>query len=523
MVRETVQEIDQTASVQELAGMWRQSALLMSALLVLLFGVYHETLFSMVSIWWRSETFAHGFFIFPISLYLIWEKRIEITRLSPAADVKPLILIGLSGLGWLLANVVDVQVIQQLGLIAMIPLFVWATLGWQVTHLLLFPLFFLFFAVPIGEFLVPPMMNFTADFTVAMIELTGIPVFREGTFFSIPSGDWSVVEGCSGLRYLIASITLGTLYAYMTYRSIYRRMAFVVLAIVFPIIANGLRAYMIVMIAHYSDMKLALGVDHYIYGWVFFGIVMFLMFWIGSFWREENSEVAEVVKTTPDHDKNNFKKQAVIAVAALLISAIWPLSASIMTEQEVVQSRTVKLELPAGKFGWKRSEDSLTDWKPSYRGQKLEADSLYRSNGEEVALYIRYYRGQKQGNELINSQNILIPQKHPVWKMLDQYPIKISTGQELFSVKRSRLSSTGQKLLVWHWNWVSGQHTSNDYLAKILEAKDKLLGAPVDAAGVILVTEYDESPAEAERLLQKFVNELFSSLDKSLQTASNSE
>ena len=63
-------------------------------------------------------------------------------------------------------------------------------------------------------------------------------------------------------------------------------MLFVALSVIVPIIANGMRAYMIVMIAHLSDMKLALGVDHLIYGWVFFGIVMLLLFWIGSFWRE---------------------------------------------------------------------------------------------------------------------------------------------------------------------------------------------------------------------------------------------
>src|SRR5690606_22417596 len=87
--------------------------------------------------------------------------------------------------------------------------------------------------------------------------------------------------------YLIASITLGALYAYLTYRSWKRRLLFVIAAMIVPVFANGGRAYMIVMIAHLSDMKLALGVDHYIYGWVFFGLVMLLLFWIGSFWRED--------------------------------------------------------------------------------------------------------------------------------------------------------------------------------------------------------------------------------------------
>ncbi len=74
----------------------------------------------------------------------------------------------------------------------------------------------------------------------------------------------------------------------MTYRSLARRIAFVALSLIVPIFANGIRAYLIVMTGHLSDMSLAVGVDHLIYGWIFFGFVMMLLFWIGSIWREDD-------------------------------------------------------------------------------------------------------------------------------------------------------------------------------------------------------------------------------------------
>ena len=43
---------------------------------------------------------------------------------------------------------------------------------------------------------------------------------------------------------------------------------------------------MIVMLGHLSGNTLAVGVDHLIYGWVFFGIVIGLMFLIGARWSE---------------------------------------------------------------------------------------------------------------------------------------------------------------------------------------------------------------------------------------------
>jgi exosortase len=112
-------------------------------------------------------------------------------------------------------------------------------------------------------------MQWTADATVFGLRLSGIPVYHEGQHLVIPSGSWAVVEACSGVRYLIASLTVGTLFAYLTYQSLKRRLIFVALSIIVPVIANWARAYMIVMLGHLSGNKLAVGVDHLIYGWVF--------------------------------------------------------------------------------------------------------------------------------------------------------------------------------------------------------------------------------------------------------------
>ena len=86
---------------------------------------------------------------------------------------------------------------------------------------------FLFLAVPMGEELIAPLMTFTADTLELMVRASGIPVYREGTNLSLPTGNWSVVEACSGVRYLIASVTLGLLYAHLTYARIGHKLVFV--------------------------------------------------------------------------------------------------------------------------------------------------------------------------------------------------------------------------------------------------------------------------------------------------------
>ena len=112
-------------------------------------------------------------------------------------------------------------------------------------------------------------------------------MYREGLQFIIPSGSWSVVEACSGIRYLIASITVGCIFAYLSYRSLRQApgCSFWWPSLV-PLVANWVRAYLIVMLGHLSGNELATGVDHLIYGWVFFGVVIMAMLLIGARWAD---------------------------------------------------------------------------------------------------------------------------------------------------------------------------------------------------------------------------------------------
>jgi len=490
------------------------------ALLALL-GIYWSTFASMAAIWGRSETFAHGYIIFPISAYLIWQRRAALLAADYQPDWRAALLLLVLGSGWLLAHAGGVQVIEQYAVVASIPLIIWGMLGWRAASSILFPLAFLLLAVPFGEFLIPPLMNFTADFVVTALQITGIPVYREGTFFTIPSGQWSVVEGCSGLRYLIASFTLGTLYAYLTYRSAKRRIIFSLLSILVPIIANGLRAYMIVMIAHLSDMQLALGVDHYIYGWVFFGFVMLLLFWIGSFWREDD--------VTPQTGKNAqasagqvFERSTFIKAIALMMAVTlpWALYAHYLDVRSAVKAEVAVAELVPVK-GWRTQVAPLADWKPRYKNASAEWLRTYSREGQVVGVYVAYYRTQHQDSELINSQNIMIPQKHPVWSNVGETARPVVVGGKTVPVTQTLLKSNTQRLMIWEWDRINDQHMNNIYLSKVQLALRKVLGQRDDGASIVVFTSYDGSPAQSAPMLQAFIADMLPAIEASLDQTAN--
>ncbi|MFO7580367.1 MAG: exosortase A [Nitrosomonas halophila] len=511
----------QPATLDHIA-MRRSTAVWITLLTIsLVLWIHQDVAWSIVATWLRSDTYAHGFLIVPFSFYMIWQRRHQLAAVDFRQDYWPLPFLAGLGFSWALASIASVLVVQQYALVAMIPLIVWAMLGRQLFAALIFPLTYLLFAVPFGEALIPSLIDFTADFTVGALQLTGIPVYREGNFFSIPSGNWSVVEACSGVRYLIASVTLGTLYAYLTYHSLTRRLVFIGLSIIVPIIANGLRAYMIVMIGHLSDMQLAVGVDHLIYGWIFFGLVMLLLFWIGAFWREDHLEAEPAHNPAISAQRTTgVSAPASFGMAALVVTvtAIWPGYVTYLnTQQDQNTIPAIHVADPAGQ--WVFDALPITDWMPGYVGTPTQYIGHFRNAQQHVSLYITYYHNQQQGNELIHSGNTLITDRLAGRHQLGEGSREISLGPTKFTINQSQLHAPGSRLLVWRWYWLIDRETTSPYLAKLWLAINQILGKGDDGAEIIVVTDYDSDSEEAAPVLHKFLSDMMPAISAGLQAA----
>lgn len=479
------------------------------------FALYFGTARSIVDIWNSSETFAHGYVILPISLWLIWRRRANFINLPAQPWWPALALLALTGFGWLLARMGEVQVVQQYAFAAMLPVIALAVFGRRLAGSLAFPLLFVLAAVPFGEIFIDPLISFTADFTVWALQATGIPVLRNGTHFEIPSGNWSVVEACSGVRYLISSITIGLLYAYLTYRSTARRMLFVVISIIVPIIANGARAYMIVMLGHLSGMKLAVGVDHLIYGWLFFGLVMFIMFWIGSYWREDTDPepVAAQAAANAVQTRSGVAALAPMVAAVVALAALWPAFAA-YNSRATFNPKPVQL----ANIGvhWETAP-AFTEWKPDYMAADASFNGVYRAGAapQPVALTVLYYRNQEKGKALISSVNHVAGEKNPV-KQTGSALRTEQVGGRPFALRETRLTGAAGSIIVWNFNWVDNRMTVNDYLGKLWQAQARLQFHADDGAAVLLSAPYSDNPEEARKSLRAFLDANLGAIETAL-------
>ena len=484
---------------------WRLAGPAVVLVLLAIVLLFRETAGDMASIWWRSDTYAHGMIVPPITLWLVWRVRAGLIALSPRPSYLAIFLLGAAGFGWLLGQVAAVNALAQFALVAMLVLAVPAVVGWQVARWLAFPLLFLFFAVPFGDFTQPKLMEWTADATVAGLRLSGIPVYREGQHLVIPSGNWAVVEACSGVRYLIASITVGTLYAYLTYRSLWRRLLFFLVSIIVPIVANWGRAYMIVMLGHLSGNKLAVGVDHLVYGWIFFGIVILAMFWIGARWREDEDEVLPHEAVVVPGTGSRASPAALLAagLATVLVAGLWPLA---LWQLDHVTSREVKSLAPLGPIaGWQSSDVfSPYDWQPQFAGADAGRQAVFAHDGQRVGLFVAYYRNQDQQRKLVSSTNVLVASGDPVWARVTGGVKEISFNGQPVRIRTAELRGRGaSRLLVWQWYWINGRWTSNEAIAKAYTALSRLTGQGDDSAVVILFAQQDGS-GEADATLASF-------------------
>lgn len=503
---------------------WRLAAPVLAAVWLALGLLYADTVATMVGIWYRSETFAHAFLVPPISAWLVWRQRGQLARISPHPQPWLLLCLLMAAAGWLMADLVKVNSVSQLAWMAMLVISVPAVLGLAVASTILFPLLFLFFAVPVGEFMLPHMMEWTADFTVFALRLTGIPVYREGLQFVIPSGNWSVVEACSGVRYLIASFMVGTLFAYLNYRSTKRRVIFMLASLLIPIVANWLRAYMIVMLGHLSNNTIAVGVDHLLYGWVFFGVVVMLMFYVGGRWSEPDAQRhadAGQTLTLP----SSARPQAIVltGLAAVVILA-FPMLAMKVIDARLGQTGEPRLTLQALLSpGWRQAEAGAFDFKPIFVNPSAELNQRFVGQQGEVGVYLAYYRDQSPSRKLVSSVNVLVASSDHNRNHLSSGSREMQLGGRTLSWRTAIILDRGtgssmQQIVVWRAYWVDGRWIASDVQAQLAGALSRLQGHGDDGAALVLYTR-SNSPDPANKLLEAFIRDNLATIEATLRAS----
>jgi len=482
--------------------------------------VYASSVLDMAAIWWLHDTYTHCFVVLPTFAYLVWRKRAELA----SAPIQPAVpaLLGVLGAGlvWSLGAIAAAPTPGYFALVAMAASSVAAVLGWRCARVIWFPLAFLAFAVPFGESFIPTLMEWTADFTVLALRTSGIPVFREGQSFVIPSGRWSVIETCSGIRYLIASMFVGSLFSWLMFRSFARRFFFLATSVVVPIVANWMRAYMIVMLGHLSGNRVAVGVDHLLYGWVFFGLVMLLLFWFGSRWREDRTPAPAEAQpplsmvAIPTQEVA-WRRLAPMLAAVLVITLGWKVATAELAR--LGDTRPVQIASVESGNGWHSVADQDSEWRPRLRAPSAMLTQSFEKGDQRVTLVIGVYRNQNEDSKLVTSIHFLSRLIRDPWQLTTNTQRSIELGASAVKVNAAAGRRGNDTLVVWQWNWVWGRMTINDPWAKVALAVDRLLTRSDTSAWIAIYSRDEANGKHAREGLQTFAAEMGPAIDRALR------
>ncbi len=471
----------------------------------ILLALYFDTYASIVAKWFSDAGFSHGVLVLPISLALIWRRRAVFADAEWRPDWLGLIALIACGGAWLLARGTGVLVVEQLAAVAMVPAVVLALVGRNATRTIMFPLLFLLFAVPFGQGAVPSLMRITADLTVTALHLSGVPVIRDGMMFSIPSGDFEVARACSGLNYLITGVALGMIYAYLTYASFWKRLAFTLAAIGLPILLNGFRAYVIIAVAHLTDMQWGAGKEHVLFGRVLFLLAMLLLFWIGQRWRDpiQNETSTNRLAATRSTESTGVKWRIVVVLSLFAIVAPYAVADSWSSNRHS-NTAIIQIALPHLNASWRGPEIYEAAWRPHYSGAAQEVAGTYEHPvyGVVEVFAAVYLPSKFGGQEMISYRNRIVDTQTE--SLLPESLLDLSLGHQQLSVREFLVPDGRSGRIVWQWYMVDEALLTGDFQVKWKEAISLVMGRPAIGRVLVLSAASESGPEEARASLLAF-------------------
>lgn len=292
--------------------------------LLVIGGLFWREVVTAVEVWDASTAYNHCFLVLPIAAWMAWERRNSLAYVPLQPDMRALLLAIPLVIGWFIADRIGIMEGRQLAVIGLVEVLFLAVLGWPLFRLLSAPLLYLIFLVPFGAFLTPWLQDVTLWFTLAGLNMLGILHYTDGLVIEMQVGTFVVAEACAGLRFLIASVAFGTLYACTIYRSPVRRGVFILVSIIVPIIANGFRALGIVLAGHWLGSAEAAAADHIIYGWVFFSFVTLLLILLGLPFREDRGPEVAIPPAPANAPLPQSQPMWRVAIAASFLAAVGP-------------------------------------------------------------------------------------------------------------------------------------------------------------------------------------------------------
>jgi EpsI family protein len=405
--------------------------------------------------WTGTQTYSHGLLIVLLSAWLLWRQRDRINateaRMFPLAGI---VLFGLlmgSALAYAASIEIGTETLMPLTLLAGV-LFV---AGVGISKIVAFPVLLLYAAVSIWDVINGTLQAWTTSAVTVILKTLRVPSYIEGNFVQIPSGVFEIAGGCSGLHFFIIAVTLASVYSHMYLQTWKRSLQLVAIMGAMSIVMNWIRVATIIIAGYLTEMQSYLvKVDHYSFGWVLFVFMLVPFFLIARRIEVKDRQGDSAAEQRAALPPTQTGLAPLIVVSAIVLMPVFAWGRVMLHSGQPVD---ISLPVIAGFDGPAEFEG---EWEPVFPGAAGEVMGTYRAGGVEIDVYVNWFDGQSQGQELIGYRTSLAGKQ---WKTLnDRVHIdsaQASHGKGLEIGEIIAESNRGQRRIIQYY-YVVGDYTA---------------------------------------------------------------
>ena len=244
---------------------------------LLTMACFAPVLRSLVKQWASDPDMGHGFFVPVIAGYIVWQKRDELLAIKPRPNWWGLVVVVFAGVQLMIGTLGAELFLARTAFVIMLIGVVWLLGGDLMLKKLAFPLFLLFFMVPIDAVIYNqitfPLQLLASRLADSALTLLSVPVLREGNILELPNQRLSVVEACSGIRSLLSLTFLSLVYGYFFEKKTWIRVVLFFSTVPIAIVANSSRVTITGILTQVKP-DAAEGFFHEAEGWVIFMVAL---------------------------------------------------------------------------------------------------------------------------------------------------------------------------------------------------------------------------------------------------------
>jgi exosortase B len=243
-----------------------------------LVAMYAPTYVELNSSIWSQVGQGHGPIMLALALWLAWQRWSKLTSLPSAPQPVPAYIILTLGLCcYVVGRSQDVLMLDVGSQLLIIPGLILAYKGWAGLKLMWFPVFFIFFQIPLPgpvvDALTGPLKASVSYVAEAILYQAGYPVARSGVTLTIGQYQLLVADACAGLNSIFALEAIGVFYlSVVQHTERWRNITLAVLIVPIAFVSNVIRVMVLVLVTYYYGDAAGQGFVH-----DFSGILLFMV------------------------------------------------------------------------------------------------------------------------------------------------------------------------------------------------------------------------------------------------------